>query len=94
MAKLCWGRYCINMASIKWRIWNKFCEKCNCIYEVLEKFKDLGKQRKDGLEMIEAFKEVKVFRSKKLKLKSKFLMSLNLFSIYRFGTSYFCTLLD
>jgi biofilm PGA synthesis N-glycosyltransferase PgaC len=29
--------------------------------------------------MIEAFKKVKVFRSKKLNLKSKFLMSLNLF---------------
>ena len=48
--------------------------------EVPEKFRDLGKQRKRWARgMIEAFKKVKVFRSKKLNFKSKFLMCLNVF---------------
>lgn len=48
--------------------------------EVPEKLKDLGKQRKRWARgMIEAFKNVKVFRAKKLNLKSKFLMFLDLF---------------
>lgn len=48
--------------------------------EVPEKFIDLGKQRKRWARgMIEAFKKVKVFRSKKLNFKSKFLMCLNVF---------------
>ena len=48
--------------------------------EVPEKYRELGKQRKRWARgMIEAFKKVKVFRSKKLSLKSKFLMFLNLF---------------
>lgn len=48
--------------------------------EVPEKFRDLGKQRKRWARgMIEAFKRVKVFKSKKLNFKSKFLMCLNVF---------------
>ena len=48
--------------------------------EVPEKFRDLGKQRKRWARgMIEAFKKVKVFKSKKLNFKSKFLMCLNVF---------------
>lgn len=48
--------------------------------EVPEKLKSLGKQRKRWARgMIEAFKKVKIFKSKKLNFKSKFLMSLNIF---------------
>lgn len=48
--------------------------------EVPEKFRDLGRQRKRWARgMIEAFKQVKIFKSKKIDLKSKFLMCLNLF---------------
>ena len=48
--------------------------------EVPEKFRDLGKQRKRWARgMIEAFKKVKIFTSKKMSLKSKFLMFLNIF---------------
>ena len=48
--------------------------------EVPEKFRDLGKQRKRWARgMIEAFKKVKVFTSKKMSIKSKFLMFLNIF---------------
>lgn len=48
--------------------------------EVPEKFRDLGRQRKRWARgMIEAFKKVKIFKSKKIDLKSKFLMCLNLF---------------
>ena len=47
--------------------------------EVPEKFTSLGKQRKRwAREMIEAFKRVKVITSKKLKLKSKWLMCFNI----------------
>ena len=48
--------------------------------EVPEKFRDLGKQRKRWARgMIEAFKRIKIFTSKKMSLKSKFLMFLNIF---------------
>ena len=48
--------------------------------EVPEKFKDLGKQRKRWARgMIEGFKKVKIFKSKKMNVKSKFLIFLNLF---------------
>ena len=48
--------------------------------EVPEKFKDLGKQRKRWARgMIEAFKKVEIFKSKKMRLKSKFLIGLNIF---------------
>ncbi len=48
--------------------------------EVPEKFRDLGKQRKRWARgMIEAFKKVKVFKSKKISIKSRFLMFLNIF---------------
>lgn len=48
--------------------------------EVPEKFKDLGKQRKRWARgMIEAFKKVKIFKSKKLSPKSRHLMFMNIF---------------
>ena len=48
--------------------------------EVPEKLKGLGKQRKRWARgMIEAFKNVKIFSSKKLSAKSRFLMCLNIF---------------
>ena len=48
--------------------------------EVPEKFKDLGKQRKRWARgMIEGFKKVKIFKSKNMSLKSKFLIFLNIF---------------
>ncbi len=48
--------------------------------EVPEKLRNLGKQRKRWARgMIEAFKKVKVFKSKKMSMKSKCLMGLNLF---------------
>ena len=48
--------------------------------EVPEKYKDFGRQRKRWARgMIEAFKKVKIFKSKRLNLKSKFLMCLNVF---------------
>ena len=48
--------------------------------EVPEKYRELGKQRKRWARgMIEAFKRVKIFRTKKLSMKSKFLMCLNIF---------------
>lgn len=48
--------------------------------EVPEKFRELGKQRKRWARgMIEAFKKVKILSSKKMSLKSKFLMCFNIF---------------
>ena len=48
--------------------------------EVPEKYKKLGNQRKRWARgMIEAFKKNKIFTSKKMSLKSKFLISLNIF---------------
>ena len=48
--------------------------------EVPERLRNLGKQRKRWARgMIEAFKKVKILRSKKLGFKSKFLMCLNVF---------------
>ena len=47
---------------------------------VPEKYKELGKQRKRWARgMIEAFKKVKILTSKKMSLKSKFLMCFNIF---------------
>ena len=47
---------------------------------VPEKYKELGKQRKRWARgMIEAFKKVKIVTSKKMPLKSKFLMCFNIF---------------
>ena len=48
--------------------------------EVPEKYRDLGKQRKRWARgMIEAFKRVKILGTKKLNMKSRFLMCLNIF---------------
>ena len=48
--------------------------------EVPEKFRALGKQRKRwARDMIEAFKKVKIFTSKDMSLKSKFLIFFNIF---------------
>ena len=57
-----------------------FAKNAIAFTEVPETFKDLGKQRKRWARgMIEAFKRVKTVTSKKLNLRSKFLMCLNIF---------------
>ena len=57
-----------------------FAKNAIAFTEVPETFKDLGKQRKRWARgMIEAFKRVKTVKSKKLNLRSKFLMCLNIF---------------
>ena len=70
---------------LTWQLLSKgyktnFAKNAIAYTEVPEKFRDLGKQRKRWARgMIEAFKKVKVFTSKKMSLKSKFLMFLNIF---------------
>ncbi len=57
-----------------------FAKNAIAFTEVPEKFKTLGRQRKRWARgMIEAFKRIKILKSKKLNLKSKFLMCLNIF---------------
>ena len=57
-----------------------FAKKAIAFTEVPESLKDLGKQRKRWARgMIEAFKKVKIVTSKKLNIKSKILMCLNIF---------------
>ena len=57
-----------------------FAKKAIAFTEVPETLKDLGKQRKRWARgMIEAFKKVKIVTSKKLNIKSKILMCLNIF---------------
>ena len=57
-----------------------FAKNAIAFTEVPETFKDLGRQRKRWARgMIEAFKRVKTVTSKKLNLRSKFLMCLNIF---------------
>ena len=57
-----------------------FAKNAIAFTEVPEKLTTLGKQRKRWARgMIEAFKKVKILTSKKLNIKSKFLMCLNLF---------------
>ena len=57
-----------------------FAKNAIAFTEVPETFKKLGHQRKRWARgMIEAFKRVKIITSKNLKLKSKFLMCLNIF---------------
>ena len=57
-----------------------FAENAIAYTEVPEKLLSLGKQRKRWARgMIEAFKQTKIFTSKKMSLKSKFLMFLNIF---------------
>ncbi len=70
---------------LTWQLLSKgyetnFAKKAVAYTEVPETLRDLGKQRKRWARgMIEAFKKVKVFSSKSMSKKSKFLMSLNLF---------------
>ena len=70
---------------LTWQLLSKgyetnFAKNAIAFTEVPEKFRGLGKQRKRWARgMIEAFKKVKVFTSKEMNLKSKFLMSLNIF---------------
>lgn len=70
---------------LTWKLLSKgyetnFSKNAIAYTEVPEKFRDLGRQRKRWARgMIEAFKQVKIFKSKKIDLKSKFLMCLNLF---------------
>lgn len=57
-----------------------FAKNAIAFTEVPEKYKDFGRQRKRWARgMIEAFKKAKIFKSKRLNLKSKFLMCLNVF---------------
>ena len=70
---------------LTWQLLSKgyetnFAKNAIAYTEVPEKFRALGKQRRRWARgMIEAFKKVKVFTSKKMKFKSKFLMFLNIF---------------
>ena len=70
---------------LTWQLLNKgyettFAKNAIGYTEVPETLKTLGKQRKRWARgMIEAFKRVKVFKSKKIHLKSKLLMCLNIF---------------
>ena len=70
---------------LTWQLLSKgyetnFSKNAIAFTEVPEKLKGLGKQRKRWARgMIEAFKNVKIFRSKKLCAKSRFLMCLNIF---------------
>ena len=70
---------------LTWQLLSKgyetnFAKNAIAYTEVPEKLNDLGKQRKRWARgMIEAFKNVKIFKSKDMNLKSKFLMSLNIF---------------
>ena len=70
---------------LTWQLLSKgyktnFAKNAIAYTEVPEKFRDLGKQRKRWARgMIEAFKKVKIFTSKKMSIKSKFLMFLNIF---------------
>lgn len=70
---------------LTWQLLSKgyetnFAKNAIAYTEVPETLGDLGKQRKRwAIGMIEAFKRVKVFKSKNMNKKSKFLMCLNLF---------------
>ena len=70
---------------LTWQLLNKgyktnFSKNAIAFTEVPEKFNKLGKQRKRWARgMIEAFKNVKIFKSKEFDFKSKFLISLNIF---------------
>ena len=70
---------------LTWQLLSKgyktnFAKSAIAYTEVPVKFRDLGKQRKRWARgMIEAFKKVKVFTSKNMSIKSKFLMFLNIF---------------
>ena len=70
---------------LTWQLLSKgyetnFAKDAIAFTEVPEKYRNLGKQRKRWARgMIEAFKKVKIFKSKELSFKSKFLMSLNIF---------------
>lgn len=70
---------------LTWQLLSKgyetnFSKNAIAFTEVPEKLKDLGKQRKRWARgMIEAFKKVKIYKSKEISFKSRFLMSLNIF---------------
>ena len=70
---------------LTWQLLSKgyetnFAKDAIAFTEVPEKFKKLGNQRKRWARgMIEAFKKVNILKSKKMKLKSKFLILLNIF---------------
>ena len=69
---------------LTWQLLSKgyktnFAKNAVAFTEVPENLRPLGKQRKRWARgMIEAFKRVKVYTSKKMSFKSKFLMSLNI----------------
>ena len=70
---------------LTWQLLSKgyetnFAKNAIAYTEVPEKFRELGKQRKRWARgMIEAFKKVKILSSRKMSLKSKFLMCFNIF---------------
>lgn len=70
---------------LTWQLLNKgyktnFAKNAIAFTEVPEKLNKLGRQRiRWARGMIEAFKKVKIFKSKDINFKSKFLISLNLF---------------
>ncbi len=70
---------------LTWQLLSKgyetnFAKNAIAFTEVPEKLGNLGKQRRRWARgMIEAFKKVKIYKSKKIDFKSKFLMSLNIF---------------
>ena len=70
---------------LTWQLLSKgyetnFSKNAIAFTEVPEKFRKLGRQRKRWARgMIEAFKKVKIYKSKEISFKSKFLMSLNIF---------------
>ena len=70
---------------LTWQLLSKgyetnFAKNAIAFTEVPEKLKKLGNQRKRWARgMIEAFKKVNILKSKKMKLKSKFLILLNIF---------------
>ena len=70
---------------LTWQLLSKgyetnFAKNAIAYTEVPERVKDLGKQRKRWARgMIEAFKNVKIFKSKNMNFRSKFLMFLNIF---------------
>ncbi len=80
-----WQNYVGEDIVLTWELLNKgyktnFAQNAIAFTEVPEKWSKLGKQRKRWARgMIEAFKRVKVLISRKLNVKSKILMCLNIF---------------
>lgn len=80
-----WGKCVGEDIVLTWQLLSNgyetnFSKNAIAFTEVPETFKSLGKQRKRWARgMIEAFKKVKIFTSRKMNLKSKFLIFLDIF---------------